>query len=355
MTIHNEGMKRGPVRQVSPTVRLSCELLGVNVGAGLIELKKAYHKLALLYHPDRNPNEAASIEFHKISEAYELLTDPLRVNELNRKSMTERLHAPVIDGLAITFGSFFGYRLFQPDPLRDSQADSRPLLKSDRDVSDQPSQKAQTNEWGALEENNSILDHPAFDALEVVYAGRHDKNDEREVKGEVDARKLVHLPWVVLNNQGLLKFLNGDLKRSADCYRELCERIPNNIIFMYRYGLCLILDGFQKPRRTFFGGLKPDRIKIAKGLELLEHCVKIGANRKHGRQKCLVIRKVIADVKEKVGEGRQSKKIWRSIAKEDPTSIEAIYKTKGWIEAERRLLLRRNKQESKEAGRLLLK
>jgi curved DNA-binding protein len=52
------------------------EILGVSRNAPADEIKKAYRKLAMKYHPDRNPgNKAAEEKFKGINEAYDVLSD----------------------------------------------------------------------------------------------------------------------------------------------------------------------------------------------------------------------------------------------------------------------------------------
>jgi len=53
------------------------EVLGLARGAGEDEIKKAYRKLAVKFHPDKNPGDKTAEEkFKEIGEAYEVLNDP---------------------------------------------------------------------------------------------------------------------------------------------------------------------------------------------------------------------------------------------------------------------------------------
>jgi curved DNA-binding protein len=53
------------------------QILGVERSASADEVRKAYRKLAMKYHPDRNPNDKQAEEkFKEINEAYQVLSDP---------------------------------------------------------------------------------------------------------------------------------------------------------------------------------------------------------------------------------------------------------------------------------------
>ena len=53
-------------------------ILGITKNANFDEIKKAYRKLAMKYHPDRNISnkESAEKKFKEISYAYDILSDP---------------------------------------------------------------------------------------------------------------------------------------------------------------------------------------------------------------------------------------------------------------------------------------
>lgn len=57
------------------------EVLGLKHGASADEIKQAYRKLVLQYHPDRNPSKDNEIKFRQISDAYQMLRMQPRIEQ----------------------------------------------------------------------------------------------------------------------------------------------------------------------------------------------------------------------------------------------------------------------------------
>ena len=61
------------------------EVLGLQKGASEDEIKKAFRKLAMKYHPDKNPGDKEAEEkFKEINEAYAVLSDPEQKSKYDR-------------------------------------------------------------------------------------------------------------------------------------------------------------------------------------------------------------------------------------------------------------------------------
>ncbi len=79
------------------------EVLGIEKGASADEIKKAYRKTALKYHPDRNPDDKEAEEkFKEAAEAYDVLSNP------DKRARYDQFGHAGMDGAGAGFGGGFG-------------------------------------------------------------------------------------------------------------------------------------------------------------------------------------------------------------------------------------------------------
>jgi molecular chaperone DnaJ len=89
------------------------EVLGVDRNAATDQIKKAYRKLALQYHPDRNPGDASAEEkFKEATEAYEVLRDA------EKRGLYDQYGHAGVGGRAGAGGFDFGQEFDLSDALR---------------------------------------------------------------------------------------------------------------------------------------------------------------------------------------------------------------------------------------------
>jgi len=93
------------------------QILGISKGASDDEIKKAYRKMALKYHPDKNKEPGAEAKFKEVAEAYDVLSDPKK-KEIYDKYGEAGLKADA-NGMGGGGGAGPGFHYtFQGDPMR---------------------------------------------------------------------------------------------------------------------------------------------------------------------------------------------------------------------------------------------
>ncbi|CDK26340.1 unnamed protein product [Kuraishia capsulata CBS 1993] len=90
------------------------DILGITPEGTPAEIKKAYRKLALKYHPDKNPgDETAAAKFQEISEAYQTLSDPQLRSVYDEFGKESAVPSQGFEDPSEIFSSMFGGEAFE--------------------------------------------------------------------------------------------------------------------------------------------------------------------------------------------------------------------------------------------------
>ncbi len=330
---------------LSPQARYYCELLGVTPEADKEFIKRKYRAAAKRHHPDRNRRGPyTERRFEDILTAYKVLTNPSELARINKEFLSRLRSEVAVGGRVFDIGSFFGIRSYRDAPggyYRPGYADTAGLIRTrERPLNPTPREEASRSYPLSAEvmiHECSVLDDPAWDILEIFLGGVHDEKKKRIIQEAYDRGGLEALeetPWARKNIDGFYAFCMHEFRAAKDCFDGLIEEIPRNIIFSYRAGLCtealaFVPEGEGGPEFWERGKL------IRRAIRLYKQAIRIGEEREPGEsQKCLTVRKALAELYEASGRGLRARWMWKSIARMRPRSA-------GVTEALRRLKLTR--------------
>src|SRR3979490_1301726 len=102
---------RPKAQETGMAKRCYYEILEVDRVASDAQLKAAFRKLAMQYHPDRNPDDASDHKFKEINEAYEVLKDADKRAAYDRFGHAAFEHG---GGAGGNFGADFGSAFSDP-------------------------------------------------------------------------------------------------------------------------------------------------------------------------------------------------------------------------------------------------
>ncbi len=306
-----------------PLIQSYRELLRVTRDADDDALKKAFRLMAKIYHPDHNADANAQTVFMRIREAYQVLNDPAAMARLNSDYQRKKMIDVCVKGLDLRMGSLFGHRL---SSLQHRRVDPCDVSWEGEKLPIELDAHGNAYYTGDNSFHASIMDHPDLDLVEVIYAGEFSLADEFRLARAFRERDFNNLPWFVLNNQGITHFIENDYRAALACYDALNERIRNNIVFLYRLGVCHAIMAFRETTTHLFLFHGPNQRSLNHAIRCMKEAIHLGATRPYAPQRCMTIRKTLADLLQAAGRPWQAWLQWKAIQRLAPFSAETKQK-----------------------------
>merc|ERR1719348_2094734 len=132
-------------------------MLNVSHDASMKQIKRSFRKLAMEYHPDKNKTEGTQIVFQELSEAYSILSDPLKKIEYDQLfqdffDLAQAFEAAQSDGDADPFDApDINADQFDAPDINAYQFDASDI----NDADEQEFTDQENKEKGVFEETNS--------------------------------------------------------------------------------------------------------------------------------------------------------------------------------------------------------
>ncbi len=217
-------------------------VLGVGRNANYEEIRKTYLERSREEHPDKNLEnwKEANARFGALASAYKLLTDE-RAREESINEFQKALEQPFVVGNRLfSIGSLYGVRIFMPEGYGELVSDTRRLLASGNQAGS--SYAARENYATVYGIRNSIMESQLADLL-YTYYGSNETDSSKKLLEEAFVRRkrggLDDLLWMRNNDLAADYFLKRRFKEASGLFEEVNQMVQDNIIFMYRQGICL--------------------------------------------------------------------------------------------------------------------